>query len=378
MKTIEAFGALLIFFLGLGAYAKEDKAVYDPVERIVVVGDLHGDFESFKEVLESAKLIDSKLRWKGGRTHLVQLGDIPDRGPDTSEIIEFILNLQRRAARAGGKVHILIGNHDAMNVYGDLRYVHTKEFEAFATRNSQRLLERLFNAELDWIKRNSPEEEWPVFDDAYRMDWFKERPLGFVEHRQSWSPAGEIGKWVRSRNVVLKIGDTLFVHAGISPHYLGWSIDEINRAAREELAGESMVEPSILQGQEGPLWYRGMATGDEAALKGHTQAVLEHFGVKRIVVGHTPTPGFIVPRFGGRVIMADVGLSEYYGGNIACLEIVQGRVYAIHRGGRIELPGEGDDAFVDYLENIRAIEPTNEQALRWIERLEKRMPAEVE
>jgi len=97
--------------------AKIDKAEFESIDRLVVVGDVHGDFERFKAVLKSANLIDSKLRWTGGKTHLVQMGDLPDRGPDTREIIEFLFKLEKSASRAGGHVHILIGNHDAMNMY---------------------------------------------------------------------------------------------------------------------------------------------------------------------------------------------------------------------------------------------------------------------
>ena len=68
--------------------------------------------------------------WSGGATHLVQLGDVPDRAPDTRKILDLLMRLEPQARRAGGYVHALIGNHEAMNVYGDLRYVSEGEIAA--------------------------------------------------------------------------------------------------------------------------------------------------------------------------------------------------------------------------------------------------------
>src|SRR6056297_2910734 len=119
------------------------------IERIVAIGDLHGDWEGYIKTLRAAALVDERGRWKGGDTHLVQTGDIPDRGPDTRRIIEHMAKLARQARRDGGRVHNLIGNHEAMNVYGDLRYVTEEEFEAFATPRSKRLRERYLDAVLD-------------------------------------------------------------------------------------------------------------------------------------------------------------------------------------------------------------------------------------
>lgn len=365
----------LIALLGLLALAslvaKPNSAEFEPVDRIVVVGDVHGDFTQLLAVLESAELIDAKRRWVGKKTHLVQIGDLPDRGPDTREIIEFFWKLENQAARAGGRVHILIGNHDAMNLYGDLRYVVEDEFAAFAGRHSKALLEKLYRVEVAWIEENVPESEWPDFDQEYRREWFAERPLGYVEHRQHWMPSGKIGKWVLTRNAVLKIGDSLFVHAGISPEFADWSIESINRAVRERLEALDTSEESLLSRSASPLWYRGLAMNEEALEGPHVERILAAFGVKRIVIGHTPAPGLIVPRFGGQVILSDVGLSSHYGGNLACLEIRKGKAFAIHRGERLELPDGDEGAYAAYLDAVALLERGNERTLRGIEELRR-------
>jgi hypothetical protein len=130
---------------------------WEGAERIVAIGDLHGDYDNYIATLEAAGLIDRKGKWSGGTTHLVQTGDIPDRGPDTLRIIEHIDKLARQAKRKGGRVHSLIGNHEAMNVYGDLRYVHEGEFAAFETRSSEELRDRVFESSLRSLEQQDPE-----------------------------------------------------------------------------------------------------------------------------------------------------------------------------------------------------------------------------
>ncbi len=110
--------------------------VWQDVARIVAVGDLHGDYEQYLNVLRSNHLIDSKLKWQGGAAHLVQLGDVPDRGPDSLKIMRHLKRLQKQAKKAGGRVHALIGNHELMNIKEDLRYVHPGEFEILVNNAS--------------------------------------------------------------------------------------------------------------------------------------------------------------------------------------------------------------------------------------------------
>lgn len=94
----------------------------------MAVGDVHGDYDRFVGVLRQAGVVDGKERWSGGRTHLVQTGDIPDRGPDSRQVMELLMALSPQALQAGGRVHPLVGNHEVMNVMGDLRYVAPGEY----------------------------------------------------------------------------------------------------------------------------------------------------------------------------------------------------------------------------------------------------------
>ena len=109
------------------------------VSRIVAIGDIHGDYQNYITVLKEAGVVNKRGKWAAGKTHVVQVGDIPDRGPDTLKIIEHLQKLEKQAKKAGGYLHLLIGNHEYMNVSGDLRYVHPGEYESFETRQSKKI-----------------------------------------------------------------------------------------------------------------------------------------------------------------------------------------------------------------------------------------------
>ena len=154
------------------------------VQRIVAVGDAHGDFEHFVDVLRNAGLINRRRNWIADQTHFVQVGDLPDRGPDTDKIIELVQKLETQAESAGGMVHALLGNHEAMNVYGDLRYVHPGEYEALRSRQSRGLRNDFYDRYVAQLLANDPES---TIDDALRDQFNAQVPLGFVEHRAAWS-----------------------------------------------------------------------------------------------------------------------------------------------------------------------------------------------
>ena len=119
--------------------------------------------QAFVEVLRSAGVIDQKDHWIGGKTHLVQTGDMPDRGPDTRKVMDLLMALEKEAAKAGGHVHALIGNHEAMNVYGDLRYTTPAEFAAFATNDSERV-------RAGFLKQENKKNPRPNFDEIKKWE----------------------------------------------------------------------------------------------------------------------------------------------------------------------------------------------------------------
>jgi hypothetical protein len=317
-----------------------------PAPRIVAVGDVHGDFDQLVAVLRAAGVVDRRNRWLGGRTHLVQTGDILDRGPDSRKVMDLLMELEGQARRAGGAVHALLGNHEIMNLVGDLRYVSPGEYEAFRGPDSAALRDRAFILLADPTRKD---------DAAYREQWDREHPLGWVEHRVAFGPKGRYGRWLRGRDVVARVGDTAFLHGGISPKYAALAADEINARVRAEMADDRALATGMAVDEEGPFWYRGLARDDEAALAAHVDAVLSTLGVRRIVIGHTITAGAVLPRFGGKVILIDVGLSAVYGGPPAALVIEDGRPFALHRGRKLALPLDG--SLLPYLEAAAALDP---------------------
>lgn len=350
-QLLVALFLLLPLMFTQSLHAAEDQ--WQDVERIIAIGDIHGDYDNFLKVLKEAEIVNRRGNWIAGETHLVQLGDVPDRGPDTDKVFELLQRLETQAERDGGMVHALIGNHEAMNIYGDLRYVDPGEFAAFRTRNSRRLRDTFY--EQDIARRKLADPEF-VADREFRQQWEDSIPLGMLEHRSAWSAEGNIGKWVRQHNAVIKINRTLFLHGGISPEDSTLSIREINEQVRRELNGELPELPGLTEKETGPLWYRGLASNEEALEKAHLEMILAAYDVDRIVIGHTPGMGTIVPRFEGRVLIIDSGLSSYYGGFLASLLLVDGEAATVQREQITPLP-DSESGLLPYFKRIAELEP---------------------
>jgi hypothetical protein len=318
-------------------------------QRIVAVGDLHGDYSAWHAISRAAGLVDAKGRWSGGQTILVQTGDIVDRAPDSLRIINELVALQRQAPRSGGRVLVLTGNHEAMMVTGDLRYVHPGEYAAFATRASPRLREALYEQQRAAIEARAKKLNPAWTPQQIRKAYFAQTPLGYVEHREAWGPSGRLGRWVIGNPVAAKVGDTLFVHGGISTEYARFSLAALNRRAATELSAATQDEGALINDPLGPLWYRGLVTrqsedddveGDgktppvpnpvrvpaRPSIEQELASVLSTYGVKRIVVGHTPSLRGIVMADGGKLLRIDSGNSRYYNGQLSYLEIVGDKV----------------------------------------------------
>jgi hypothetical protein len=365
MKKLLCFCLIILSSFSLSSFSAEDE--WQNVERVVAVGDIHGDYEQFVAVLNHAEVINRRGNWNAGTTHLVQVGDLPDRGPDTHKIIELLRKLERQAARAGGRVHTLIGNHEAMNMLGDLRYVHPGEYAALRSREAARLRDNYYQRELAWLKQTQP--ELSVGPD-HREQWEQRIPLGYVEHRIAWSADGDFGKWVLEHNAIIKINRTLFVHGGIGPELLGRSIREINEQIREELRAGETGMPGLAESEQGPLWYRGLASNDESSEAPHVDALLAYYDVDRIVIGHTPGYGTIVPRFGGRVLMIDTGISAWYGAHLASL-IIEGDTLLNNQRGKLLTIPTGDTDPLPYFREAAALEPAAAGLQRLINRLQE-------
>jgi hypothetical protein len=340
---------------------KIDDYHWDQVDRIVAIGDLHGDYGHYVKTLEAAGIINARGQWIGGETHLVQLGDIPDRGDDTLKIIAHLKKLADEARRKGGYVHTLLGNHEAMNTYGDLRYVSAGDFAATAGRDSKELRDRYYEKVLADIKAREP-EKFASLPADFRDTWNASHPLGWVEHQQGWNPKwnpkGEYYEWALQDKVAIQINDLVFLHGGISGAYCQNSLASLTENARAALRQSDPATPSVVTDENGPLWYRGLAGVEPVAAPETVQAILKQQGAHHLVIAHTPTHGAIWPRYSGQVIQVDTGMSAAYGGHVAWLEETKDGLFAGYPSGRIKLPSD-DAGRVDYLKQVIAVQPGN-------------------
>jgi hypothetical protein len=348
------------------AGAVQAQPAWAHVSRVVVIGDLHGDYAKFRDMLREAGLINARSNWSGGVTHLVQLGDVPDRAPDTRRILDLLMRLEPQARRAGGYVHTLIGNHEAMNMEGDFRYTTPGEFAAFADRNSPRRRDAYYAAQVAALKADPPASGSPVFDAAYRAAFDATHPLGWVEHWAAWSAQGVYGRWVLTHSAIIRIDDTLYLHGGIGPEFLRFDIDAMNTAVLAALRHQPEAAGGphdILWNEQGPLWYRGMALNDEAAEGAHVAATLARYGVRRIVLGHTKRYSMVRSRFDGAVILTDIAVPVGCADPHAFL-VKEGDVLtAVHRGHSLAL-GTSGEAHAAYLSEIAALDLAAASAAR--------------
>jgi predicted MPP superfamily phosphohydrolase len=320
-------------------------ATSSPVHRIVAVGDLHGDFAVWRDIARAAQLVDDQGHWIGGEAVLVQTGDVVDRGPDSLKIIQEFMRLQSEALRAHGQVIALVGNHEAMNLIGDLRYMSAADFAAYADGRSAQRREDTYAANKAAIEVTYRQHAPQMTSDAIKQAWIEATPLGRLEHQVAWSPNGKIGRWVVSNPAITLLDGNLFVHGGISPVYARLPIAEINRQVRAALMAQDTTPQAIINDPLGPLWYRGLATpsvdvagapsvGTQAAsvpaapverpIEDRLEFLLSAYGAKRIVIGHTPVLSGIAVTYGGRLIRIDTGNSDVYGGTASYLDIIDG------------------------------------------------------
>ncbi len=313
-------------------------------ERVVVVGDVHGAYDPLVELLVHSGIIDDHLTWRGGRTHLVSLGDLLDRGPGGRKVMDLLRRLQPEASAAGGRVHVLLGNHEVMNLTGDLRYVSPADIASFAD----------YSAGIAAGSRLQPAER----------------------RAAAFAPDGSYGAWLLARPLAVVINDTAFVHGGLSELTVGTTPEGTNSAAsaalaelltlRRQLAGAGLFDrdqsvddaaqairadleqdddspiPQSLRlparrfaelaalplfGPNGPLWYRGTAWCDPLIEQPVLDRALAAWGVARLVVGHTPTADHRVhARLDGRALLADTGmLAERFHGRASALILERGQ-----------------------------------------------------
>ncbi|MEA3066611.1 MAG: hypothetical protein QOK41_18 [Sphingomonadales bacterium] len=306
-------------------------------QRIVAVGDLHGDYQAWQDIARGAGIIDARGHWAGGRTILVQLGDVADRAPDSLKIVRSLQLLQKEAPRAGGKAIVVLGNHEAMNLLGDFRYTTPGEYAAMVDGQSAARRDRVYDSNRVQLEAFYRTRDPKLTPEQIRASWMAEHPLGWVEHKLAWSPSGELGKWATRNPAIVKIGGTLFAHGGISAEYAKQPLEAVNKRVAAAMTAGDDSPASVLSDPLGPLWYRGLVAADPDARAARAtakppaplltqdqelDAVLAAYGAKRLVIGHTPSLKGIQITLGGRLARIDTGDSRYYGGPLTWLEIV--------------------------------------------------------
>jgi hypothetical protein len=340
-------------FVPASVRAKDEGCELTTVSRVVAVGDVHGAYGELLAVLRLAGIIDAKDRWSAGKAWLVQTGDILDRGTETRPVMELLMRLEGEARKAGGRVHAILGNHEVMNVLGDLRYVSREEYKAFETPRSRETWDAFYRSRSEAARQAAKQAQQAFDEAAFREKFEEEAPLGFVERIQAFSDQGRYGRWLRERRGMIKINGIAFVHGGLTPEVAALGCEAINATARREITSDiakTREDPlaSLAAGENGPFWYRGMAREDETAWLPSLERVLQAIGAHTVVIGHTVTgDGRIRPRFGGRVVMIDVGMNPLYGRNLAALEIgPDGAMSALYEGRREELARPAKAALV--------------------------------
>ncbi len=265
--------------------------------RLVAIGDLHGDIAATRAALRLAGAIDESDRWIGGELVVVQTGDQLDRGDDEQAILELLERLQAEATAVGGALHVLNGNHEFMNALGDLRYVTPGGFADFVDAPGT----SVDDPALERALASVPEQERP-------------RLAGFL-------PGHYWAKKIADQPVILIVGESVFVHAGILPSWAKLGPETINAQAQAWLLGEREQPPEAIVDPEGPVWTRIYSANPDAAACATLDEALEILGVERMVVGHTVHTEGVTSACAGKVWMVDVGLAKYYGGPVQVLEI---------------------------------------------------------
>jgi hypothetical protein len=274
---------------------------YPPAQRIVAIGDLHGDLAATRTALRLAGAIDEHDRWVGGTAVIVQTGDQLDRGDDELEILDLLDALTVQAQAAGGAMHVLNGNHELMNVKQDLRYVTLGGF-------------------LDFLP--TPVADPEAVDPQVVVDAVHER-------LKACRPGHSLAKRLVDRNVITIVGDTVFVHGGVLPHVVDYGIERLNQETRAWIRKDRQYPPDILLATDGPVWSRHYSDDPDVEDCRLLEDVLDDLDARRMVVGHTVGEKGISPACGDMVWRIDVGLARHYGGSPAVLELQNGRARVI-------------------------------------------------
>jgi peroxiredoxin len=274
--------------------ALEPSVTVSRPERLFVLSDIEGNFDTFRKLLQANQIIDDQFNWVFGKGHLVFAGDMFDRGIQVTECLWLVYVLEEKAKAAGGYVHFVLGNHEIMNLQGDHRYVNDKYKE-----NAKQMGKTLLQL--------------------------------YIEN-------SELGRWLRTKNIVEKIGDLLFAHGGISAEMskLKISVAEINKLARPNYANrqvdyKDVNTNTIMSSKIGPFWYRGYYGPKSKAAEAAVDSVLRNFNIRHIITGHTIVADTISIHYGGKVINTD---TKHRDGKSEALLVEGNNFYRVNAEGK--------------------------------------------
>lgn len=280
------------FEVQLKSKLEVEKPEYNRPKKMLVLSDIEGNFGAFRKLLQAAGVIDANYRWIFGDGHLVLVGDFVDRGDMVTEVHWLIYALEEQAVTAKGKVHYILGNHEIMNMSGDLKYLHGKY-----QRNSK-LLDR--------------------------------------NYMHLVGPESEIGRWLATKNIAERIGNMLFVHGGISSYMnlIALPLKDLNNMARPYYTDSTFTFPDpkteVIFSDYGPFWYRGYYTGQPRANIPQIDSTISLYNVKHVVTGHTIVAPHIATYHDGKVINTDV---HHTSGHSEALLIEKNDMFRINQQG---------------------------------------------
>lgn len=268
---------------------------YPAPERLVAIGDVHGDLDATRRALRLAGAIDASDAWTGGSLFVVQTGDQIDRGDEDRAVLDLFERLRDEAKAKGGTVLSLNGNHELMNVELDFRYITERSFASFAELSK---------------------------DDHPAVARVPEAQRG---RAAAFLPGGVYAKRLAERPVVAIVGDGVFVHAGVLMKHLTYGLEKLDGETRGWLRGERATPPRAVVAEDGVVWTRAFSAQTGQRDCDDLGKVLDALGGKRMVMGHTPQKPGISEACDGRAVRIDTGMSRHYGGQVQVLEIAGGK-----------------------------------------------------
>lgn len=225
-------------------------------DNILVLSDIHGDIDYLNSILTDMKVVDEQGDWQWQENQLVITGDSVDKGPADFAVLWRLYQLSQQAKISGGAVHVLIGNHENYQLRGNHSRLHTDlRVKAFAMTEN------------------------------------------LTASTSAYSQQTILGKWLRTRPIVIRLGKYLFTHGGLSKTHLKskYTLLELNESVWEyyRAAKLSVLNPteqfSLTLGREGLLWFRGQLRENKNNTPSSKELanILKQYGAEILVIGHS-------------------------------------------------------------------------------------------